>query len=71
MIAKSSSPVAAKQAEIITPFTTMFDRWYEVFVLLWFSPNPALCIMVRHLYLGLSCPKDIVLWFVQMLFCKP
>lgn len=39
----------------------------------WFSPNVALCIHLKHLHFGLVSPKDIVpevLSFVQMQLCK-
>jgi len=67
-------PVAAKQAQIITPppqRLTVCLCWYAVFG---FCPNVALCIMAKHLYFCLVCLKNIipeVLWFVQMQLCKP
>ncbi len=76
MTVRCPGPVVTNQAQNHHPSTSMCIFWDEVFVLtcsLGFSSNVALCIMTKHLHLGLICSKEIVLevlWFVQMQVCK-
>lgn len=61
MSVRFSDPVAVKKSPN-QPSITVFESWYDVFVLIrsvCFLPNVVLCITAKHLCF-LLCAKDII-----------